>query len=180
MRVKSTMMAVAMAAAAATSYPTASTPAPAGALVLAGNGVAVGATVAKFGVATTAQAIAVVAAALGRPIERGSHGDCGQGAVIGYAKFRGMFELSFVKGRLSGWTADAPTPKTAKGIGVGATVAMLRKAYPDIWTDPGDEANGGLGPRFQREGGPNGWLDGTRPGAKVTGLFAGATCLAGI
>ena len=56
----------------------------------------------------------------------------------------------------------------------------MRRAYPDIEIDPGDEAHGGLGPSFGRDHGPNGWLDGTRPSSKVVGLFAGATCLAGI
>ena len=158
----------------------AAAPVPNAALVLTGDGFSAGGKTAKFDVTGRAQAVALAIAALGAPAAQGSHGDCGQGAVIGYAKFRGGFELSFVKGRLSGWTADRASPRTSRGIGVGATLAALRKAYSDIETDPGDEANGGLGPSFQREGGPNGWLDGVKPGSKVTGLFAGATCLAGI
>ncbi len=103
-----------------------------------------------------------------------------KGDVIGYAKFRRGFELSFVSGRLSGWTEDGTVLATDRGIRVGATVAALRKAYPDIFTDPGDQANGGVGPSFQREGGPNGWLGGTRPAAHIVGLFAGTTCLSGV
>ena len=151
-----------------------------GALVLAGDGFSVAGRTAKFNATTRAQAVALVSSVLGPPTKQGSHGDCGQGAIIGYAKYRGDFELSFVRGKLSGWTADAASPRTAKGIGVGSTLAALRKAYPDVEADPGDEANGGLGPTFQREDGPSGSLDGVKPGSKVTGLFAGATCLPGI
>ncbi len=153
---------------------------PATRMILTGNGFTVGNQVAIFGATPATTAVAMAGKALGRPIERGSHGDCGQGSIIAFAKFRGGFELSFVKGRLSGWTADGAQARTAKAIGVGDTLGALRKAYPDVAIDPGDEANGGLGPSFQREGGPQGWLDGVKPGSKVTGLFDGATCIAGI
>ena len=151
-----------------------------GALVLTGGGFSAAGKTATFDVTSRVQAVALASGSLGRPVEQGSHGDCGQSAIIDYAKFRGGFELSFVKGKLSGWTADGAGPRTSRGIGVGVTLATLRKAYPDIETDPGDEANGGLGPSFQREGGPDGWLDGVKPMSKITGLFAGATCLAGV
>lgn len=153
--------------------------APKPVLVLTGDGVSAGAGVARFDRATRVQAIAVVAAALGPPVKQGDHGDCATDHVVHYTKFRGDFELSFVRGKLVGWTADAAGPKTAKGVGVGATLAAVRRAYPDIDTDAGDEANGGLGPSFQREGGPHGWLDGIKPTSKVIGLFAGATCIVG-
>lgn len=153
--------------------------APAG-LTLAGDGFSYAGTRAKFTVTTRAQAIALATRALGKPTKVGSHGDCGQGDVIGYAKFRGEFELSFVGGRLSGWTEDSAGLATDRGIRVGATLAALRRAYPDIDTDPGDEANGGLGPSFQREDGPNGWLSGVKPSSTIGGMFAGATCLAGV
>ena len=154
--------------------------APASAVAERGDGSVAGGSAARFGTVSRAQATAMTTAALGAPVNQGSHGDCGQGDVIGYAKFRGGLELSFVKGKLSGWTADNASTKTAEGIGVGATLAALRRAYPDVEADPGDEAHGGLGPSFQREAGPNGWLDGVKPTSKVTGLYAGATCLAGI
>ena len=149
-------------------------------LALTGSGYTIGGQTARFAATTRVAAIVQVSAVLGKPLETGSHGDCGQGDVIGFAKFRGGFELSFVKGRLSGWTVDGPIPRTGRGIGVGTTVAQLRKAYPDVDFDPGDEANGGLGPQFGRDGGPNGWLQGVRSGDRVVGMFAGATCLAGV
>ena len=158
---------------------TAAGPAPAPTVVLAGNGLTVGARTVPFERTSKAEAIAIVAAALGRPVKQGSHGDCGQSDIQTYATFRGQFELSFVRGRFVGWTADGPGLRTAKGIAVGATLAAVRHAYPDIETDAGDEANGGLGAGFQREDGPQGWLDGTRPASKVTGLWSGTTCIVG-
>ena len=180
-------LAIAMAAVVTTAamgtgnaVPVAPTNPAAAALVLSGDGIRAGGRTATFARATKAQAIALVSAVLGKPIEAGSHGDCGQGDDIGYAKFRGAFELSFVKGKLSGWAQDSPALATDRGIRVGTTLAALRKAYPDVEADPGDEANGGLGPSFQRDPGPSGWLAGTKPTSRITGLFAGATCLAGV
>lgn len=161
-------LSVALIAAAPTAKPV---------LVLAGDGVTVGARTVKFDRTTKAQAIAAVTAALGPPTSQGNHGDCAQDAIRYFAKFRGDFELTFVRGKFVGWSADGATPRTARGIGVGATLAAVRRAYPDIAVDEGDEANGGLGASFQREAGPQGWLDGTRPTSKVTGLYAGVTCI---
>ena len=158
----------------------AATPAAAPKLLLGGDGFSANGKHATFGTTTRALAITLASTALGKPLKIGSHGECGNGDTIDYAAFRGDFELAFVKGKLTGWTADGPDPKTTRNIGTGATVAALRKAYPDVDLDPGDEKNGGLGPSFQREGGPNGWLDGTKPGSKVAGLFAGETCLSGV
>ena len=149
-------------------------------LILSGDGFTVGAAAAHFKVTTRASAIALVGNVLGKPTEVGSHGDCGQGEKIGYARFRGDFELSFISGKLSGWTEDSPGLATGRKVRVGMTVAELRKAYPDVTTDPGDEANGGLGPSFEREGGPYGWIDGVKASSRIIGLFAGATCLSGI
>ncbi len=167
------MRLVALVAAVVTAPAVAAAP-----LVLAGTGFAVGGKTARFERTPKAEAIAVATAALGKPVGQGSHGDCGSGHTIGYAKSRGGFELSFVHGRLSGWTADARGPATREGIGVGATLAQVRKAFRDVGTDAGDEANGGLGPSFSSESGPNGWLDGTRPQSKVISLYAGTTCIA--
>lgn len=149
-------------------------------VTLGHNGFSVGAKHATFDRTTKADAIALASAALGRPTASGSHGDCGQGDIIGFAKFRGNFELSFVKGKLSGWTEDSTKLATDKGIRVGDNVAALRKAYSDVFTDAGDEANGGLGPSFQSETGPAGWLDGVKASSKIVGMFAGATCLSGV
>lgn len=149
-------------------------------LTLSHDGFSVGSKHSRFDLTSKIQAVALASLALGRPIASGSHGDCGQGQVIEYVKFRGDFELSFVGGRLSGWTEDGPALSTDKAIRVGSSVSALRKAYPDTYTDAGDEANGGVGPSFQSETGPSGWLDGVKPTSKIAGLFAGATCLSGV
>lgn len=155
----------------------AAAPAVRPALVLAGNGLSVGSTVIPYDRTSRALAIQVVSAALGPPVKQGNHGDCATDHIVYYAQFRGAFELSFVRNRFVGWTADAAGPKTAKGVEVGATLAAVRRAYPDISVNPSEEASGGLGANFEREPGPDGWLDGTRPGSKVIGLHAGATCI---
>lgn len=146
-------------------------------LVLDENGLTIGARSVKFDRTTKAQAIAAVTAALGPPIGQGNHGDCATDHIVYYAKFRGDFELSFVSGKFVGWTADAAGPRTARGIGVGATLAQVRRAYPQIDTTESDEENGGLGASFTADGAPSGWLDGTRPTSRVIGLYSGATCI---
>ena len=157
----------------------AAAPAARPALVLAGNGLSVGSTVIPFDRTPRALAVQVVSAALGPPVRQGNRGDCGTDHIVYYAEFRGQFSLSFVGGKFVGWTADAAGPKTARGIGVGATLAAVRRAYPDADVNPSEEASGGLGANFEREGGPNGWLEGTRPTSKVIGLYGGATCIVG-
>lgn len=146
-------------------------------LVLAGNGLSVGSTVVPFDRTSKALAIEVVSAALGPPVKQGNHGDCATDHTVYYAQFRGHFELSFARGKFVGWTADAAGLRTARAIGVGATLAQVRRAYPDVDVSASEEASGGLGANFQREAGPSGWLDGTRPTSKVIGLYAGATCI---
>ncbi|WP_375396865.1 hypothetical protein [uncultured Sphingomonas sp.] len=154
-------------------------PAP---LVLAGDGLAAGGKTLKFDRTAKAQAIAIVTVVRGKPLKLGNHGDCGQGDEIGFATFAGGLELSFVKGKLSGWTVDEGGDarlRTARGIGLGSTLAAVRKAYPDVDIEDFSDS-GGPGPSFQREGGPNGFLNGKTASARVTDLWAGATCMAGI
>lgn len=146
-------------------------------VVLAGDGLMVGARTIKFDRTTRAQAVALVTTALGPPTKQGDHGDCATDNTLFYAQFRGGLELTFVRGKFVGWTEESATLRTSRGIAVGATLTAVRRAYPDVDTNESEEESGGLGASFQREGGPNGWLDGTRPGSKVTGLFAGATCI---
>ncbi|WP_174279954.1 hypothetical protein [Sphingomonas bacterium] len=154
---------------------------PAPLMVLAGDGVRVGAARATFGRTPKAQATALVAGALGPPVKQGSHGDCGGADIQTYATFRGGFELSFVHGRLVGWTEDGAGLATDQGVRVGQTLAAVRRAYPDIDVEDSDEDSGGLGAQFGRDGGPDGWLAGKHPGpaSKVLGLWSGQTCIAG-
>lgn len=134
----------------------------------------------RFGMPRAA-ATQIVSGALGAPVKTGVYPDCGQGHAIGYAKFRGGIELSFVGGKFVGWTLDDGGDenfRAANGVGIGTTVATLRKLFPDVSVDPGNEAGGGLGPGFTSDTGPNGWLDGTKSLSKVTSLYAGETCIA--
>jgi hypothetical protein len=65
----------------------------------------------------------------------------------------------------------------ANGVGIGTTVATLQKKVPDVFIDPGEQENGGLGPGFQSDTSPSGWLDGARSTSKIVSLFAGKTCI---
>ena len=156
--------------------------APAPKPVLTGNGFTVKpAATTKFGV-SRAVATAAASKALGAPIKSGRYEDCGQGTGLDYARFKGGFELTFERGKLVGWTVEMQgdrTLRTTTGIGIGSTVAQLQKAYPNVFIDPGNEEEGGLGPTFALDEGPSGFLDGDRVTSKVTKLFAGATCIVG-
>ena len=154
-------------------------------VTLAGNGLGVAgptgqaAQTVRFGMPRAA-AIKIVSAALGAPTKTGVYPECGQGHAIGYAKFRGGIELSFVGGKLVGWTLDeggSQNYRMNNGIGIGTTVAALEKLLPKVFVDPGNEEGGGIGPGFTLDEGPNGWLDGTRMTSKVTSMYAGETCI---
>ncbi|MDO6413907.1 hypothetical protein Q4F19_05895 [Sphingomonas sp. BIUV-7] len=125
----------------------------------------------RFGMKATA-ATALATAALGPPVKRGIYPDCGQGIPIAHVHYKGELELSFIAGKFVGWTLDRPGPKTAKGIGIGATFADVRRAYPDADVDLFDDWV-----RFTTENGPGGFLDGKGPKAKIVSLNAGQTCI---
>lgn len=132
-----------------------------------------------FGTAR-AKAIALVSGELGAPIQTGVYPECGQGHAIGYAKFRSGIELTFVAAKFVGWTIEPGGDKrhrTANGVGIGASAAMLQKLFPDVFIDPGNEEGGGIGPGFTSDTWPNGWLDGDRATSKVTSMYAGETCI---
>jgi hypothetical protein len=119
-----------------------------------------------------ATAITLASAALGKPTKRGTYPDCGQGIAIGHVHYRGELELSSLAGKFVGWTLAKPGPKTASGIGIGATFADVRRAYPDADTDSFDDWV-----RFTTGNGPNGFLEGKGPNARVVSLNAGQTCI---
>lgn len=153
--------------------------APVAAVTLAAKGLTLGKATLRFGT-PRAQAIKLAAAVLGVPIKTGVYPECGSGHAIGYAKFRGGIELSFVGGKLVGWTLDYGGDKrirTANGAGIGTTAAALRKLFPDVFIDPGNEEGGGLGPNFTSDTWVNGWLDGSKQTSKVISLYAGETCI---
>jgi len=134
---------------------------------------------ARFGLVRAA-AIKIVSGALGAPTKTGVYPECGQGHAIGYAKFRGGIELSFVGGKFVGWTLDYggnQNFRTGNGVGIGTTAATLQKLLPDVFIDPGNEEGGGIGPGFTSDKWPSGWLDGAKQTSKVTSMYAGETCI---
>jgi len=127
-----------------------------------------------------AKAIELVASKLGPAIKTGVYPECGDGKPLGYADFRGGIQLSFSKAKFVGWTLDAKGDvrnRMANGVGIGTNVATLQKLVPDVFIDPGEQENGGLGPGFQSDTWPSGWLDGARSNSKIVSLFAGKTCI---
>ena len=127
-----------------------------------------------------ARAIELVASKLGPAIKTGVYPECGDGKPLGYADFRGGIQLSFSKAKFVGWTLDAKGDvrnRMANGVGIGTNVATLQKLVPDVFIDPGEQENGGLGPGFQSDTWPSGWLDGARSNSKIVSLFAGKTCI---
>lgn len=127
-----------------------------------------------------ATAIALVSGQLGPAIKTGVYPECGDGKPLGYADYRGGIQLTFSNAKFVGWTLDAKGDvrnKAANGIGIGTTVATLRKMVPDVFVDPGEQENGGLGPSFQSDTWLSGWLDGARPNSKIVSMYSGQTCI---
>lgn len=127
-----------------------------------------------------AAAIALVTSQLGPAIKTGVYPECGDGKPLGYADFRGGLQLTFSNAKFVGWTLDAKGDvrnRMANGVGIGTTVATLQKMVPDVFIDPGEQENGGLGPGFQSDTWPSGWLDGARPSSKIVSMYAGTTCI---
>jgi hypothetical protein len=132
-----------------------------------------------FGTPRT-KAIELVASKLGPAIKTGVYPECGDGKPLGYADFRGGIQLTFSNAKFVGWTLDAKGDtrhRMANGVGIGTNVATLQKLVPDVFIDPGEQENGGLGPGFQSDTWPSGWLDGARSNSKIVSLFAGKTCI---
>jgi hypothetical protein len=127
-----------------------------------------------------AKAIELVASKLGPTIKTGVYPECGDGKPLGYANFRGGLQLSFSNAKFVGWTLDGKSDvrnKMANGVGIGTTVATLQKLVPDVFIDPGEQENGGLGPGFQSDTWPSGWLDGARSNSKIVSMYSGTTCI---
>ena len=127
-----------------------------------------------------AKAIELVASQLGPAIKTGVYPECGDGKPLGYANFRGGIQLTFSNAKFVGWTLDAKGDvrnKMANGVGIGTTVATLQKMVPDVFIDPGEQENGGLGPGFQSDTWPNGWLDGATRSSKIVSMYSGTTCI---
>ena len=112
-----------------------------------------------------------VEAALGAPAERGSNGECGEGAMD-FARMPGGLLVWFQQGKFAGWFLDGRDGAkltTASGIGIGST----RKALLDVYDAEISESS--LGQEFTA-GELSGLLSGAEPGAKVTAIWSGQVC----
>lgn len=117
---------------------------------------------------TKADAMRAISAAQKVPLRaQGSNADCG----ATYAAWVNGLTVWFAKERFVGWsaTAGAAALTTASGLKVGATRAELESAYAV------KIAKSTLGTEFSA-GALAGLLDSDKPGAKVSDLWAGATC----
>jgi hypothetical protein len=137
-------------------------------LVLEGSGLRLASGTLPFGTPKAA-AVEAVAKALGRaPSERGRNEDCGGGGME-FAEWKDEVRLWFEEGNFAGWDSNGGL-KTAGGVGLGsgrAQVAALAGFEVEEST---------LGTEF-RAGGLSGILASEAPGAKVTNLWGGATCV---
>jgi hypothetical protein len=116
-----------------------------------------------------AETIAALTKAFGRaPTEQGGNEECGGGGMK-FAEWKGELTAWFLDQRFAGW--DSPGKlKTLEGIGIGSPRASLA-------TLPGFEVEEStLGTEF-RSGGLSGTFESKAPGAKVTHLWGGATCV---
>ena len=112
-----------------------------------------------------------VEAALGAPVERGSNGECGEGAMD-FARMPGGLLVWFQEGKFVGWFLDGrggAKLTTASGIGVGST----RKALLDVYDAEISESS--LGEEFTA-GELSGLLSGAEASAKVTAIWSGQVC----
>lgn len=112
--------------------------------------------------------------AYGEPKAVTTSEECGPGPLQ-ISAFDGL-TLASQDGKFVGWWLDAssatPPPTTDAGIGLGSTRGALEKAYPALES----YADSSLGDEFTA-GGFAGLSDGTGKLAKITHLWAGATCI---
>ena len=98
--------------------------------------------------------------------------DCGADGST--RQYEGLF-LLLDGDRFVGWVTGSPGLTTGDGIGVGATLADLRAAYPDLTVSEGT-----LGVEWSTagDGGVFGFLDGAQETSRVINVLAGQACLA--
>ncbi|OYY91514.1 MAG: hypothetical protein B7Y45_02860 [Sphingomonas sp. 28-66-16] len=114
-----------------------------------------------------------VARLRGAATEQGENSECGVGPIE-FAQFDGGLSLIFQQDKFAGWSVNQGGDQkltTVAGIGLGATRKALEAAYPTKV----EEST--LGTEFVA-GGVSGLLEDARDSAKITDLWAGATCIA--
>jgi len=114
--------------------------------------------------------LTMLEAALGKAAtEQGENIDCG----ARFARWDNGLSVWFSKDRFVGWSLgeSGATLTTASGIGIGSTRSELESAYS------ASIAPSSLGTEFSA-GGLAGLLDSAKPQARITNLWAGATCIA--
>lgn len=112
-----------------------------------------------------------VEAALGKPVERGSNGECEEGAMD-FARMPGGLLVWFQQGKFVGWFLDSREGAkltTAAGIGIGSTRKELTGAYD------ADFVESTLGEEFIA-GDLSGLLSGREATDKVTAIWSGQVC----
>jgi hypothetical protein len=123
----------------------------------------------------------VVSSLFGVAGARNALPDCGPSIeVLAYPTSSDVLSLYLDGERFVGWTVTRRVPAqpssqhltTAAGIGLGSTLADLRRAFPTV-----EVTTGTVGPEWSVAGGLAGGLDGTRPSSVVTRIGAGQTCV---
>lgn len=122
----------------------------------------------------TAESDVLAAFALRGTPKRSTNAECGAGPLA-FADYPEGITLAFQEGKFAGWSTDTRSGgriTNMAGVGPGARRADIEKAMvlemvPDST----------LGAEFTT-GGMSGILDGTGPNAKVSDMWAGATCIA--
>ena len=108
------------------------------------------------------------------PADKGVNHDCGAGPVR-YANWPDGLSLVFQNGKFAGWGLDSrATGKvaTANGVGPGVTRTVLAESFGSVTVE-----RTSLGVEFAA-GDTFGILDGAGPGAKITDMWAGVSCVA--
>jgi hypothetical protein len=119
-----------------------------------------------------ATAIAMLSAAVGEVVERGTNEECGAGPVE-YLSFGNGLQIVVQKDQFLGWTVRprADTLRTMSNVGLGTTRAELESVYA------AQIAPSTLGMEFMA-GGLQGILESGAASARITDLWAGLACVA--
>ena len=117
-------------------------------------------------------AVAAVAEIFGPPLSVETLEECGAGPLQ-VSRFAAL-TIAAQDGKFAGWSLDnrdkPPLPTTALGIGIGSSRRELEEAQPV------ETFESSLGQEFNANG-LAGLLDGKGETAKITHLWAGATCV---